>query len=331
MSHLTRSASFLASATVAVALCLTPALAQVAPPVVNADSQSTTNTTQGNQQALTFNSSPVPGKQRFVTVPDAIAPSIGGGNPCVINGSVGVSGMGFGISGGLGVQDPECETRQQVALLVNMGAIDVAIARFCMEAEVREAFRLAGKPCPNDEQAAAAPASVRPAAVRPVAVAPAAVQPVAAQPVAVQPSPVQQVVAAPAEAPAEPKETSAPAKANSFKWDQADAAVATPVARPVQPVAEIAASTPEAVAADGFKWASEADATATPVAAASQLAPAPTATAQVAKTPKPVAEVITTSKDLTRDEITAERIIASIDKDRARKLAEKFNQDTDER
>lgn len=194
MSRLIRFARFLTPAAMGVALSIAPALAQVTTPVVNADSQSTTNTTQGNAQNMIFNSAQPLRRSEVVTTPDAIAPSIAGGNPCVINGSIGVSGMGFGVSGGLGIQDPECETRQQVALLVNMGAIDVAIARFCMEAEIREAFRLAGKPCP-DEVAAAETAAAQPRAVQPAAIKPAAIRPAAAQP-----KPAQTYAAAPATA-----------------------------------------------------------------------------------------------------------------------------------
>jgi hypothetical protein len=160
-----------------------PALAQDTMMMeMTADGSSTnmTTTTQGNTQALTIEASEPLRRSELKTVPDAVAPSIVGGNPCVVGASVGVSGLGFGVSGGLGVQDPECEMRQQVALLANIGMQEAAIARFCMDRRVAEAFRMSGRPCPQD--AAAARAAARPAP------APAAAPVVAATPAA-QPTP----------------------------------------------------------------------------------------------------------------------------------------------
>jgi hypothetical protein len=160
-------------------LCLAPptaATAQEAGGVtmeMTSGSTSNTNTSQGNEQVINFSSAEQRKRTEFVSVPDVSAPSVVGGNPCVIGASFGASGLGFGVAAGVGVQDPECEMRQQVALLANIGLTDVAIARFCMEDEVREAFALSGRPCP--QTVAAAPA----AAPAPAAVAPRAT-PVAA-------------------------------------------------------------------------------------------------------------------------------------------------------
>lgn len=166
------------AAALAVLMALSHASAQEAPAeagmMMTADSNSTTTTTQGNAQSVTFNTSPPLRRTEFVSVPDAIAPSFGGGNPCVVSASIATSGLGFGISAGVGLQDPECEMRQQVALLANMGLEDVAVARFCMDDNVREAFRLAGTPCPQEP---AAVAGVPAAAKLAVATAPVTIRP----------------------------------------------------------------------------------------------------------------------------------------------------------
>ena len=146
MSKIFRTAALLALVCAAAALTPERAAAQSTDVAVEANSESITTTTQGNAQSVSFNSATPLGRTELVTVPDAIAPSIVGGNPCVVSASIAGSGLGFGFSAGVGLQDPECEARQQVALLVNMGAVDVAIARFCMEEAVREAFRMANRP-----------------------------------------------------------------------------------------------------------------------------------------------------------------------------------------
>jgi hypothetical protein len=136
-------------------------------------STSNTSTTQGNEQVINFGGTEQRKRTEFVSVPDVSAPSVVGGNPCVIGASFGAAGLGFGVAAGVGIQDPECEMRQQVALLANIGLTDVAVARFCMDDRVREAFALTGRPCPTTEVVGTA------AAPRPVASAPRAT-PVAA-------------------------------------------------------------------------------------------------------------------------------------------------------
>jgi hypothetical protein len=134
---------------------------------MNSGSTSNTTTSQGNEQVINFSSTEQRKRTEFVSVPDVSAPSVVGGNPCVIGASFGASGLGFGVAAGVGVQDPECEMRQQVALLANIGLTDVAIARFCMEDDVREAFALSGRPCPQAVAAAPAPVAAVAAPVTP--------------------------------------------------------------------------------------------------------------------------------------------------------------------
>lgn len=69
--------------------------------------------------------------QKLSTTPDANAPMISGGNPCVVGMSAGISVTGFGLSGGSMFQDKECELRQQAALLANMGLRQEAVAILC--------------------------------------------------------------------------------------------------------------------------------------------------------------------------------------------------------
>ena len=89
-------------------------------------------TTATSEQGVTYR---YEGRQRIATVPDALAPGLAGGNPCVISASGAGSGLGFGFSIGVGIEDPDCEIRQQVALLGNMGYRDAALLHFCMHSE----------------------------------------------------------------------------------------------------------------------------------------------------------------------------------------------------
>jgi hypothetical protein len=116
-------------------------------------------------------------------VPDVVAPSIVGGNPCAVGVSGGVAVAGFGISGGGTWADRACERRQEAALLYNIGQHNASIALLCQDDHVREAMYSVGQACGTRVAMAAPPVAQASAIVaRPmVAVAPAVrVAPIAA-------------------------------------------------------------------------------------------------------------------------------------------------------
>ncbi len=118
-------------------------------------------------------------------VPDVVAPSIVGGNPCAVGVSGGVAVAGFGISGGGTWADRACERRQEAALLYNIGMHDASIALLCQDDHVRDAMWSVGQACgrrvavayppaPPVAQASATVARPMVAAVPAVRVAPVA-------------------------------------------------------------------------------------------------------------------------------------------------------------
>lgn len=119
--------------------------------------------------------------QRVVTVPGVIPPSFYGANPCSNSASGGGAGMGFGISIGGQWTEQECRDQEWFRFLHMAGQGDVATAYVCARYErLRQAFRDAGRPCPQDRGAyaqapqapqaatlAPPPSPVQPARVRP--------------------------------------------------------------------------------------------------------------------------------------------------------------------
>jgi len=95
-------------------------------------------------------------------VPDVVAPSIIGGNPCTIGASGGLGVSGFGITGGATWADRACERRQNAALLYNIGKHAAAVALLCQDPHVRDAMYATGEACVPPRVAAVAypPASV---------------------------------------------------------------------------------------------------------------------------------------------------------------------------
>jgi hypothetical protein len=131
--------------------------------------------------------------------PEVIPPNVMGGNPCAVGASGGVSTPGFGLAMGATWADKACERRQQAALLFNMGEQKVALELMCQDEHVREAMKVAARPCVADipppapaSQAPASTASVAQAAAPAVipVVAPAPAKPIvvaATMPVAPRP------------------------------------------------------------------------------------------------------------------------------------------------
>lgn len=143
-----KTMSKLAGAAAVLALLVVPAASQtkikIDKPRVNVGDVNSNSTSQAEQNVTGvnadvqtyFEASDIPSDTRNTSkvknVPDAIAPSIVGGNPCMISASVGGSGIGFGFGVGIGVEDEGCETRQVTALISNMGDRQAALMHLCM-------------------------------------------------------------------------------------------------------------------------------------------------------------------------------------------------------
>ena len=95
--------------------------------------------------------------------PEVIPPNVMGGNPCAVGASGGVSTPGFGLAMGATWADKACERRQQAALLFNMGEQKVALELMCQDDHVRDAMKIAARPCTADIPAPA-PVAQAPAA-----------------------------------------------------------------------------------------------------------------------------------------------------------------------
>ena len=125
--------------------------------------------------------------------PEVIPPSVVGGNPCSVGASGGVALPGFGVALGGTWADKACERRQQAALLFNMGENRVAFELMCQDDNVRNAMRLAGRPCAADIPLAPTAQAAAPATLG--AIAPGTAPPVAKP--AAQPRPAWCAQAAP--------------------------------------------------------------------------------------------------------------------------------------
>lgn len=90
--------------------------------------------------------------------PSAIAPGlIASGLSCSGSASIGGSGGGWGLSLGITKEDKACNAREDAKYIQGVtGSVRAAKARMCMQPDNREAFRLAGEPCPQDTVRSAA-------------------------------------------------------------------------------------------------------------------------------------------------------------------------------
>ncbi len=105
------------------------------------------------------------GSQRITTVPNVIAPSFYGANPCSNSAAVGGAVMGFGISAGGQWTERECRDQEWFRFLYMSGQPRVAYAYACAISErVRSAFDTAGVSCTGPASTAApvanAPSSI---------------------------------------------------------------------------------------------------------------------------------------------------------------------------
>lgn len=84
--------------------------------------------------------------------PNAIAPGlIASGLSCSGSTSIGGAGAGWGISLGITKEDKNCNAREDAKYISALtGNNAAAKARLCSVKDNRDAFRLAGDPCPQD-------------------------------------------------------------------------------------------------------------------------------------------------------------------------------------
>lgn len=108
-------------------------------------------TTAGSQSgAISQSGVNIAGSAR--QAPNAIAPGlIASGLSCSGSAALGAAGSGWGLSLGLTKEDRACNAREDAKYIHGTtGSINAAKARLCMQKENREAFRMAGEPCPQD-------------------------------------------------------------------------------------------------------------------------------------------------------------------------------------
>lgn len=87
------------------------------------------------------------GTHKVKSSSQAYAPPVGVTAPCVIGTSIGVAGMGWGLSGGTGVTDQGCERRAAAALMHAWGHQDAAKEVLCVDPTIAAAYARAGMPC----------------------------------------------------------------------------------------------------------------------------------------------------------------------------------------
>lgn len=92
------------------------------------------------------------GNGHSYNTPDAIAPSINGGNTCAVGGSGALSFAGIGLGGGYSGESKSCALRQEAALLYNMGFVVEAKNMLCEDTNYSNAFARSGHPCAADVQ-----------------------------------------------------------------------------------------------------------------------------------------------------------------------------------
>lgn len=80
------------------------------------------------------------GTTTLKNVPQVYAPSIGTSAPCRYAVSLGGAVAGFGIAGGAAVNDEECQLREDVRVLAQMGEAVGAMSLMCAKESVRAAM-----------------------------------------------------------------------------------------------------------------------------------------------------------------------------------------------
>lgn len=116
--------------------------------------RATSSATGGSSSASgtqTVNVTTGGGANQVRQAPDVSAPAIWSNNPCVVSASGGVSGLGWGVAIGAGIEDPDCTRRANAQHLTAMGEREAAREVLCGSREVREAFARIGRPCAADQ------------------------------------------------------------------------------------------------------------------------------------------------------------------------------------
>ena len=90
------------------------------------------------------------GSGRQMPASTAISPSLmsSGQQSCLKSMSGGVQLVGFGVSSGKYVQDPECNRRLNAITLSNMGMKVASVSLMCQNAQVWRAMFMSATPCP---------------------------------------------------------------------------------------------------------------------------------------------------------------------------------------
>jgi hypothetical protein len=113
----------------------------------------TQHATQGNNQAVTsndstaVNTSNVSNYQRAPVATAFAAPLTSGIDTCMGSSSMGIQGIGFGVSVGSTWTDDNCKRLKNSVRLQSMGFNAAALALMCQEPTVSKAMRVAGTPC----------------------------------------------------------------------------------------------------------------------------------------------------------------------------------------
>lgn len=120
--------------------------------VANSDSGAASNASSGvnaNQgQNSTMNLNQTAAKIPNNT-PDVFAPQVNNTAPCMRSVAGGVSAAGFGLAFGAGDEDEDCNMRENVILLHNIGRDELAMQYYCdNEPKIRAAADKLGVPCP---------------------------------------------------------------------------------------------------------------------------------------------------------------------------------------
>ena len=107
------------------------------------------NTSNSNNNNVTKNFNGA-GAGRQMPASTAISPSLmsSGQQSCLKSMSGGIQMIGFGVSSGKYLQDPECNRRLNAITLSNMGMKVASVSLMCQNAQVWRAMFMSATPCP---------------------------------------------------------------------------------------------------------------------------------------------------------------------------------------
>lgn len=107
------------------------------------------NTSNSNNNNVTKNFNGA-GAGRQMPASSAISPSLmsSGQQSCLKSMTGGIQMIGFGVSSGKYLQDPECNRRLNAITLSNMGMKVASVSLMCQNAQVWKAMFMSATPCP---------------------------------------------------------------------------------------------------------------------------------------------------------------------------------------